>query len=215
MRRYFSLLLFFNLSCSLYLNFEDDTDDIKIISSKKKQTYCQDKKKEHTIVGIDRYSIDDFNNFLKHNEIKNKLAFIDKVVLWALLQMNLRPDISTPSARLQAWVLYQKKEKYWDFYVKPKKEKKGYPYLYGLEKLLSFYKSKHTLKGLALILERHYKYPFYVGHELAQTLIEKKKELVKNKYLKKAFFKADWLLQEGESLKKTALFKISERISKE
>ena len=122
--------------------------------------------------------------------------------------MNLKPDISTPSARLQVWILYRKKNRYWDFYVKPKGEKEGYPYLHGLEKLLSFYKSKHTLAGLAVMLEKYYKYPFYVGRELAQTLIEKKEEFVKNKYLKSSFFKADWLLQEGESLKKLPFLKL-------
>ena len=208
MNKYFFLLLFFSLSCSLYLNFEDNPDDIKIFSPQKKQTYCQDSKKENTVVGTDRFLVDDFNRFLKDNAEKRKLEFIDKVVLWALLQMNLRPDISTPSARLQAWVLHRRKGRYWDFYVRPKKEMDGYPYFYGLENLLSFYKSKYNLSGLAAILEKYYKYQFYVNHELAETLIEKKKEFVKNKFLKKAFFKADWPLQQGETLKKLPFSKL-------
>ena len=185
---YFFLILLFGLSCSLYLNFEDDSSDINIISSKRKPTFCQSKLSEHTIVGTEQYLVDNFNTFLKEHTVKRRLAFIDKVVLWALLQMNLRPDISTPSSRLQVSILHQNKSKYWDFHVRSGKEKEGYPYLHGLEKLLSFYKSKYTLTKLAAILDKHYKYPFYVGYELTQTLIKKKKDLAKNKYLKDAFF---------------------------
>ncbi|MCY4524536.1 MAG: hypothetical protein OXB84_07350 [Halobacteriovoraceae bacterium] len=181
---------------------------IKINSLKDKKNYCEDKKDENIVVGSDRYAVDNFKAFLKSVGKKKKISFIDKVVLWGLLQMNYRPDITSPSARFQAWILHKNKSKYWDFYMKSQKERDVFSYFYGLEQLLSFYKSKYNLSGLAMILQKHYNYPFYVNQNLAQTLIEKQKDFTKNKHLKSAYYKADWPLQVGESLKKIPYLKL-------
>lgn len=48
---------------------------------------------------------------------KIKLSFIDKTILWSLLQMNIRPDLSSPTTNLQLLINDNGNGVYWEFSV--------------------------------------------------------------------------------------------------
>ena len=197
------VLLLGTSGCSLYLDFEDESYS-SIIPSKKKKTLCPSQSGKETIAGHEQTLVDNFKKFLKKKAVKN-LTFIEKAVSWSLLQVNARPDISSPTARFQVLIHYKNKTIYRDFQPK----KKGLvPYLYGLKKLLIDYKSRHTLSSLAALLDRTYPFSFYVDERLERILTEKKHLFLKDTHLKKAYFKVDQPLQRGESLQKISFRKL-------
>ncbi|MBF0299416.1 MAG: hypothetical protein HQK51_11895, partial [Oligoflexia bacterium] len=60
----------------------------------------------------------DWEAFLKIlNSNGINLSFIDKTILWSLLQMNIRPDLSSPTSNLQLLINENGNGMYWEFSV--------------------------------------------------------------------------------------------------
>lgn len=143
-----------------------------------------------------------FNLFVTKLSKKIRLSFIDKSVLWSLLQMNLRPDLSSPSAKMQVFLNINNKEKYFSSFTK---SSHGYPYFFLLEGLLKEYKSKHTLKSLSLLYDKYFTYHLYVSHDLEVFLNENKNKILKSKLLKRHYIRGDDPLRENERLNRVKI----------
>ena len=154
-----------------------------------------------------------FNQLL--NKVKKqriKLSFIDKSSLWLLYQMNISPDICSPSSRLQIIISLKGSHPiYWDFhnpFGKNQKKENYYPYLEGIEVLLRHFKSQNSLHSLARILDRYLPKKFKVTKNLEKTINSRKKDLFKSKVFKNVFFKEIEPLKKNESFPKLQFKKL-------
>lgn len=215
------ILLFFILltgSCSYYIKLLNSDKKVFLLKGEKKETFC-DEKFDHDIVllGSNKKAIQDFSNFLKDNKVKDKLGLIEKAVLWSLLQMNIRPNIVSPSSRLQLFISFNNRKRFFDFTVIPRMWKKSgdhYPFLFGLEELLKYYKSSYTLLQMANFLDRHYNKVVLVDRPLEIFLKKRQGELNNTPVLKEIYLKADQPLRNKESLPRLSFKKIIKKYLK-
>ncbi|MAX65834.1 MAG: hypothetical protein QF441_01430 [Bacteriovoracaceae bacterium] len=198
--------LFSITSCSLFIdNFNGDIleENNVVPLPVTKQTTCK-KPSSQILLSPERNSQETFHTFYEKLNKTKRFRFIDKAVLWSLIQMNLRPDLSSPTAKLQI-LLKIKKEKYYHSFSK---EKNLFPYLKLLDQLLKEHKSRYSLFDLAKMIDQNYHYPFLVSKELEIFLLKNKKKIAQNLQLKNTFFRGDETLQENESLPKINFRKI-------
>lgn len=102
-------------SCSFFINKIDSTvlekERIKI-ERPYVATYCYNEKPNLQLVGTNRDAQLQYQNFLKGKNY----SFVDKVILWSLIQFQIRPDLSSPTARLQYVIRHQNEIFYFDFF---------------------------------------------------------------------------------------------------
>ena len=195
-------LLFFVSSCSYLLSQIDKplVSEEYLPPLKKTDTYCSSKSKStFELVGSGHHAQKMFSDLLhKHKE----LDFTDKAVLWSLMQMNIRPDMASPTARLQFMSRTNKGESYWDFMEFPKagEERDSYPFLDGLQQWLIQNGKKRSLESYADLLDQSLKGHFVVTEELEETLLTKKELLKKNPIFQKLFFRGDEVLRTSERM---------------
>ena len=173
------------------------------------KTYCIiPKKKSLNFLSGSNQNSKSFHQLLKKiKKQRIKLSFIEKSALWLLYQMNVSPDVCSPSSRLQLIVSHKgSKPLYWDFHHPFTKNKKEisyyYPYLDGVEYLLKHFKSKKSLIQLSSLLDRHLPKKFKVTKSLEKTINMKKANLYKSKPFKNVFFKEAEPLKQNESYPK-------------
>ena len=172
------------------------------------KTYCAiAKKKPLNFLSDSNENSKFFHQLLKKiKRQKIRLSFVDKGALWLLYQMNLNPDVCSPSSRLQ--VIFSDKGSipvYFDFhhpFVKNKSSINYFPYLDGIEFLLKHFKSKKSLIQLSSLLDRYLPTKFKVTKNLEKTINMRKAELYKSKPFKDAFFKEAEPLKQNESFPK-------------
>jgi len=202
-------LSFLICSCSsLVENFKLDIfeeNDITPLSQTTK-TICEEKQ-DHILISENKDAQKSFNKFFKKLKRKKRLTYIDEVVLWSLLQMSLRPDLSSPSAKLQVLIKIDGKEEYLNSYSK---SDNSFPFLNGLESLLIKYKSKHSLLKLASLLDKYFKESLYASKDFSIFLNNNKNKILEHKKLQTTFTRGDETLKEHESIPK---FKIANLIS--
>jgi hypothetical protein len=203
MLRYFSFtfLLLILSSCSLFIqNFEGDileSNNVKPLSLSSK-TIC-DVVDEDIIISENKSAQKSFNKFLLKVKSRGALKFVDKAVLWSLLQMNLRPDLSSPTSKLQLMIKINNKFEYINSYSE---ETQRYPYLSGLSHLLKKYKSNYSLNQLARKLDIYFNDTLFVSKEFQLFLAQHKEEITLNKKLKSKFIRGDETLRENERIPK-------------
>ncbi|MEE2744676.1 MAG: hypothetical protein VYD54_12255 [Bdellovibrionota bacterium] len=182
-------------------------------------TYCSPKiKKELNLFSHPLSSAKSFDQLLSSKALRRKrLLFIEKVSLWLLFQMNTRPDLSSPTSRLQVYIKTRKSQPhYWDFHVpfKTKNHLDYFPYLEGLEVLLKTYRAKKKLKNLAKILDHNFPTKLKINKELAFNISQNKDTLKASPLFKKAFFKGNEPIKENESLPKLNFSKLVKNYSR-
>lgn len=187
------------VSCSyLIKSYDEDIikqNDIKPIDETA-VTYCSEKS-SHILINDNQNSQQIFSAYIQNLERKRLLSFVDKIVLWSLVQMNLRPDQSSASAKLQLLIKIGGKEKYYNSYSE---DDNSYPYLHLLEHILKVYKSRYSLSELAQIYDRSIPRDMKVSHALA-SFLEKNQEFIKNSpQLKKFYIRGDDPLREKEGI---------------
>jgi len=129
------------------------------------------------------------------------LTFIERAVLWALLQMNVRPDLASPAATLQIVIaLPGQAPHYYDFAPGPQA-----PYLAALKYLLQHYRHQHTLSSLAALLDRSFKEPLLIDAEFS-LFLQQHQAAVASPLGHKYFFKGDQVLRPGEGLPRLAFY---------
>lgn len=145
-----------------------------------------------------------FNDFLKEID-ELKLDFIEKTVLWSLLQINIRPDLASPTARFQFLLRHKEQSLYRDFTLS---EKGGYPFFTGLNELLKNHPKKRGLAWYAKLLDDRFKSDIVAGKTLELKLREMKTVLGPEPILRRHFFRGDELIRESERLSKVNFQKL-------
>ena len=191
------IMLGISTSCGFILqNMDKDIlKENKIIPKTTLDKTSCDIIQKNIIVSDNKKANESFKNFLNSNKVR--FSYIEKVVLWSLLQMNLRPDLSSPTAKLQMIIKIDAEEKYYNSFTK---NKFGYPYLNLLNKILRDYKSKKTLSQLASQLDSNFTDRMFVSKEFEFFLNKKKDLLLKYTNLKKRYFRGDDPLKHNERL---------------
>ncbi len=180
--------------------YEKDTLTEKDISpiDKTEQTYCPIIQNK-ILINESKNSQDVFEKLISKVSVKKPLSFIDKVVLWSLLQINLRPDQNSPTSKLQFALNYNQKEYYFNVFSSDKEDA---PYFYLLEHLLKTFKSRHSLSSLATLYDNHMQRSLLVTEGLEEFLIQNKKELATHPILSKIYMRGDETLKRNERLPK-------------
>jgi hypothetical protein len=205
------LLLMFTSSCAYLLDRLDSDfgENAPLeIKPESKQTYCPKGNSYNQLVSENKRSHETFNRFLVQVESVDQLKFIDKAVLWSLVQMNLRPDLSSPHSRMQMLIYHGGKEHFLNYY---NKNVNSWSYLYALESLLNKFKSKHSLQKLARFIDNLYPDLFYVSEDFAAFLKSKKDMLLKYPALKRIYIRGDETLKTNERITKQPLVPIIKR----
>jgi len=186
-------------------NIDDDLLNQNAIPYKKtvqKVTYCVDKKKnEIQLINDNKKSQQNYKQFIKHIEKETKLNFIEKTVLWSLIQMNTRPDLSSPSAKLHFFLKYRGESFYFNYLSK---KEDTFPYLYGLNSLIKKFKTKHNLYQLAQMIDQFYSNQIYVTPELEAFLQKHLGQLNAHKS-KNYYIRGDESLKTDERIPKQKL----------
>ncbi|MFA5584321.1 MAG: hypothetical protein WDA09_08910 [Bacteriovoracaceae bacterium] len=199
--------LFLFSSCGLLIKKIDSPIVEKSViyeNREKKATYCSmDESPRMQLVGSNKSSQESYLKF--SSKLKN-IDVIDHLVLWSLVQLSLRPDQSSPTARLQTLINYKDKAYYFDFFSES--DENQYPYFYGLEWILKKFKKTTSLESYAAILENNFKDSLRVSPDLERFLL-KNQELIKiNTTLAPHYFRGTDVLRENESTPRINLRKV-------
>lgn len=162
------------------------------------QITCEQRPR-FSLISEDNLIQKDFSHFIQHTS--KKLQFVDMVVLWSLIQMNMRPDQSSPSAKLQILIKTSDKEKYFNSYSQ---DKNAMPYLNLLNQILKEYRSKYSLLQLARLLDQDYQGKFLVSKDFEHFLTQNKINILQSKLLKKYFARGDETLKNHERIPKVS-----------
>jgi hypothetical protein len=199
-------LSFLMNSCSLFINqIDDDLLNEQTISYKKAtktKNYCE-KTKSFSLVSENEKNQESFKSFLAELKTKYKLTFADEIALWSLLQMNIRPDLSSPSSKLQFFIKQNKRTNF--FHIFTKNKQKGYPYLHGISLILKKYRSNYNLLQLAQLFDSSYKKRIFVTESFESFLKTKKDKLKAMSSLKRHYIRGDETLKKNETISKQKL----------
>ena len=202
------ILLFLLSSCAFFIS-KIDSEIIKEKNYLKNipltPTYCPMEQKPHLqLVNSNSKSQEIFTEFISKHPNYN---FVDRLIFWALIQMSLRPDQSSPSSRLQLIISLNNSPLYIDFFSES--DEHQYPFLYGLEWISQRFKGK-KLEFYAQILDTELAQKLRVEKGL-EVFLEKNKEKIKqDKILGPFFIRGTEILKEGErvpQIKYTQLIK--------
>lgn len=192
------LLLPLLSSCGIFIKKMDSAVVEKSVvfeNREKIPTYCPiNQKYELGMIGTNKSSQESYQRFT--SSIKN-ISIIDHFIYWSLIQLSLRPDQSSPTARLQTLLTVDGKVYYFDFFSE--KNDNQYPYLFGLEWILKKFNSPKNLDFYVHHLQSRFKEPLKVSKDL-ERFLTKNKELIKaNKDLAPSYFRGTEVLKEAES----------------
>ncbi len=202
-------------SCAnLIKEIDDDILNQNNIPYKKdvhKVTYCKDDKVNNIkLINDNAYSQKSYTRFIRHIEKETKLSFIEKTILWSLVQMNSRPDLSSPTSKLHFFLKYKGESYYYNFLSK---KNDTFPYLYGLNSLVKKFKTRHSLLQLSQMIDQFYSGQIYVTQELEDFLKKNLKELTEHKK-KNYYIRGDESLKTDERIPKQKLSSLIRRFYK-
>lgn len=198
MKSWLNLALILLTSCGTIIEkIESPIVDKEVLYQNREQrpTYCPlEIKPKLQVVGPNKTSLDSYYAF--SNRLKN-LDVIDHLVLWSLVQLSLRPDQSSPTARLQTLINFKGEVYYFDFFSESDKDQ--YPYFYGLEYILKRFNKNKSLTSYISLLETHLKDSMKVSADLERFLLKNQELIKKNLVLAPYYFRGTDVLRENES----------------
>lgn len=220
--KFFLLLpLFFLLSCSILIDIDESNLDNPPISPVSQKNICLNNQPTLKLLGGDKELQKQFSNFISrfsHKEFKK----IDIAVMWTLVLMRQRPDVISPTSRIQSMLTWARSKPYWtyslidqqkrdeDLKLKGiKKKANSYlqnnkedirPLLYGLQDMLLNFRSKYDLWDLAGLLENSFRHSIKVSKALGNFLVKNKAKIAKENHLKDYYFRGEDVLTFGENL---------------
>jgi hypothetical protein len=205
----FAPLLLLCFSCSYIIETFQNKEQAEIRLKFNQSSYCKRQSQiSVNLLGKNQQIQKGFLNFLKILKDKRiALTSMDKSILWALIQMNVRPDLSSPTARFQVFLRRYKKDYFWDFKKNPKQKGLAYPYLYGLERLTIAFKTK-SLKSLAKLIDLYYPNSMFIDKEFEDYLKENENAIRKTPNLTRAYIRGGDILREGERVPKLTYRKL-------
>lgn len=171
-------------------------------SSNSNKTVCLDNRSQDSYFTAHASLHNEYAKFIKDpNVLKNKLDFIEKTILWSLLQLYVGPHTVSPSSRLQFFLWYNNQNYYFDFFTQQeKKDQHSWPFLDALYFLQQKFQTKRNLQQLASILDENFHYKVKIGPTFHRFLKENKSQLKQHSYLQQVFFKGDEILQINETM---------------
>ncbi len=207
-----SLFILSSSSCTSFLEkLTEDKTPLRPL--KERPSYCSVEAKKLSVLGRDKGGVILFERLLSSLPIERRLNKTEKIVVWSLIQMNLRPDLATPSARFQILLDSGKGIQYWDF--KDATLERDFPrlappmtFLFGLETILKTYSPRSSLKSLARLIDTYLSSKIPISAELAFFIEKNKVQLLENKIFEKSYFKAKEQLRFGETLRKLSFTNI-------
>lgn len=198
MQKIFLLALTLLSSCGTIINKIDSPiveKQIIIDNKDVKATYCPLSMTPHIqLIGTNKSSQE---SYVKFSEKLKRMDVIDHLVIWSLIQLRLRPDQSSPTARLQTLINFKDKVHYFDFFSEHDDEQ--YPYLYGLEWLLKKFNKSAKLESYVEIIESRFKDSLKVSHDLERFLVKNQEIIKSNPALAPLYFRGTEVLKADES----------------
>ena len=198
------IITFFFSSCTILIKLDESKNKV-VIKSNEEQSFCPSNQySKNSVIGNNKHLNNIFLNLLNKDKDFQKMKFIEKVVSLSILQTNVRPDASSPSAQFQSMIKINGKTEY--LYSTSKDG--GAPFYDALEQLLKKYKSKMSLLDIAKLMNNKIANSIPIDNEFANFLKMNKNKLSQFHKYKMTFFKADQVIQVGESVPKMNYEKI-------
>ncbi len=194
-------------SCT-YLILESEKKNIQFnLKKDNKIRYCsQFNTNNESFLNNNSSASTEFQIFLfRLKQKKIRLSFIEKVVSWSLVQMIIRPDLSSPTSQMNMLIRHRNTTHYWNFYSKNRYD---FPYLTSLNEILKFYGSKKSLKMISKIIDKHLSKNILIDKSFHNFLLKNKTQFAKNKIFKNIYFKGSDILREEESIPRINLITI-------
>lgn len=186
-------------SCGTIINkIESPIVEKQIIidNKEKRATYCPlEDNPQIQIIGTSKSSQ---LSYLKFSEKLKKTDAIDHFILWSLIQLSLRPDQSSPSARLQTLINHKGSVHYFDFFSEQDDEQ--YPYLYGLDWLIKKFKKTSSLETYVAIIESQFTDSLKVSPDLEKFLVKNQEMIKENPVFSPLYFRGNEVLKTNESI---------------
>lgn len=202
------LLITLIQSCSYFINKADKQDGNFNLLPKTTQTYCPQKNTLLSLFGGEDQNEKRFLEIINNNQ--EKFNQIDLFVLWSLTILATSPESASPDSPLELIFLGQNGYDYWKF----TDQFSPHPYINGLERLLTYYNSKHNLKSLIVYLDSKLNRQLVTSEELAYFLKDKKTILMGFESYKDQYYRAEESLIAGEKFSRPSLFKLVQYINK-
>ena len=190
--------LIFTTSCGEFFYKREQANFNQKFILKKPKKYCStgEIKPALELAGSNAKAVKIFKKLIRDVPQIRKLSLIDLSVMWSLFQLNIRPDLVSPTSRLQVMVKIKKSVKYLQFDEKISRT----PFLNGLDYLLKKYRSKNSIKSLASLLYRNLPRTIPIDHGFSIFLQQNESKSQRYDQFKTAFFKAAHVIKRGESI---------------
>lgn len=144
--------------------------------------------------------------FHEFNEKNQGFDFLDRLALWTLIQLTLRPDQSAPSSRFQVALQINGAVQYLDFFSEFHEDQ--YPLLYGIDWILHKFNKKKTLEDYASILDSKFPNRLKVEKELENFLLTHKEKIKAHPVLGPYFIRGTDVLKENERMPKISFLEV-------
>lgn len=181
-------------SCANYLYQLDEKKWDKNLIIVQNPPMCEEFQNKFNFFGENKDSIKAINELVEKRF--SNLSLEETAVLWALIQLKIRPDLFNPMSRFQIFMVKNEKPSYFDF---SSKNADATPLLYGLENFLKQHSSL-GLKRLSRMLLEFESIQIPIGDGFSEFIQVKKADLKSNPVLYRNYFKAGLELRRGESL---------------
>jgi len=215
----FRLILFFILlildlvSCTRFLktfeNYQDIDELYKKEKDKKSRLQKNSKKcsisSDLEVVTNDQAQSDSLHHFLEQQ--KNKFSFIEKAVILSLFQLHYRPDLTNPQSRSQFIFYYNNQRYFFDFPNQNIYRDNPYPYLAGLQEILTQFKSSKNIFQIYDEFKLLYQAPIFIDKELSEFINQEYQKLTLDDELSSYYTRSDEALKKDEKMPDFHLFK--------
>lgn len=186
---------------------KEELKNYPVIKPVKKNLFCSEKNTQQII--FEDESTQKFYKPLLTSLLENKnFSFVQRAAMFSLIEMLRRPDVATPTSRLQFFLRLKGKDYYYDFYPKAQDENSSMPYLKGIEFLVKTHDSHSDLQKIIEKLESAVPTTFNVSSEFENFLQANRSKISKNDELTEYFFKGDEILTKHESFKRLSFKKV-------
>jgi len=182
-------------SCANYLYQIDEQKWDKNLIVVQNPPLCEEFKQNYNFFGENNESIKAITDLMKKRF--SNFTLEETAVLWALIQLKVRPDLFNPMSRLQIFKVKNDVPAYYDF---SSSNKEATPLLHGLEHFLKEHSSRYNLKRIARALIEFESIQIPIGDGFSDFIQSRKSELKNNPVLYRNYFKAGLELRRGESL---------------
>lgn len=216
MTYFVSLLLVLLLSsCSFFSRKIDNLAESKVPQSLaslgvKKNNFCSEKTRLQYFVEDE--SILKFYKSLD-SVFKRERPFIQKAIMMALIELNRRPDLLSPSSRLQVFIKSGGKNHYFDFRPVNLEDDTKNPFMAGLLYLNEKFTTKTPLTSLADELDANIPQQLPVSLDLEQFLASSRGNLQNSEMMTARFFKGDETITRYETFHRMSFKNIVNRFS--